>query len=122
MPFVVSSREMEEWEIFPGSKLRLVARGEKMTAVLSTWEPHSQSTLHSHPHEQVAFCLEGAMVFRIGDREFPVRKGDVVWIPSNTSHNQRNETEEPAVFAECFSPAREDLLRKKFDPHHSRKE
>ena len=122
MTFVTSSNEMEEWEIFPGSKIRLAARGEKMTAVLSAWEPRSQSTLHSHPHEQVAFCLEGSMIFSIGDREYPVKKGDVVWIPANIRHNQRNEAEETAVFAECFSPAREDLLGKKFAPGFSGKE
>lgn len=122
MPFVTSSGRMEEWEIFPGSKIRIAARGEKMTAVLSTWEAGSQSTLHSHPHEQVAFCLEGAMVFRIGEGEYLVKKGDVVLIPADTPHNQRNDAEETAVFAECFSPAREDLLRKKFAPRLSGKE
>jgi quercetin dioxygenase-like cupin family protein len=114
--FVVSPGEMEEWEIFPGSKVRLAARGEKMTAVLSKWEPGSQSTLHSHPNEQIAFCLEGAMIFKIGDREYTARKGDVVLIPAEIPHNQRNEGAEPALFAECFSPVREDLLRKDFAP------
>lgn len=113
---------MEEWEIFPGSKIRLAARGEKMTAVLSSWEPGSRSSPHAHPNEQVAFCLEGAMVFTIGDREYLVRKGDVVWIPADTPHNQRNDGAETAVFAEIFSPVREDLLRRTFEPCLSRKE
>jgi len=119
MPYVLHSWGESPWPIFEGATARLVANGEKMTALLTTWDPRSKSTPHTHPQEQIAFCLEGEMIFTIEGQDWLVQKGDVVRIPGHKVHHQRNEADRVAIFFECFSPIRPDLLRHRFEPERS---
>jgi quercetin dioxygenase-like cupin family protein len=115
MAFVINPDEVEGWALHEGIEGKVVANGENMTTLITTWAPKTPFDVHIHPHEQIGICLEGEAVFTIDGDDLVVKKGDVYHIPSNVPHAERNDTDEPAVFFECFSPVREDLLREKFE-------
>jgi quercetin dioxygenase-like cupin family protein len=115
MKFVVNPNEIEAWQIHEQVTAKVVIEGQKMTAFMSMWEPHSKFSAHSHPHEQIGICIQGEAIFTIDGKEYVVKKGDVYNIPSNVPHAERNEQDETAIFFECFAPVRDDLLRKKFE-------
>ncbi len=115
MEYVKNPELVEGWAIHDGVEGKVLAEGEKMTALLSTWQPKSTFAVHVHPHEQIGVCLNGEAVFTIDGKEYLVKKGDVYHIPSNVPHGERNDGDEPAVFMECFSPVREDLLEQRFE-------
>ncbi len=115
MTYVIDPDSIEGWNIHEGVTAKVVADGQKMTALMSIWEPGSDFAVHSHPHEQIGVCTQGEAVFTIDGREYVVKKGDVYHIPPNVPHAERNDGHEPAVFVECFAPVREDLLRKRFE-------
>ncbi len=112
---VVSQKEIEAWQIHEKVTAKVIAEGEKMTALMSIWEPHSAFSIHIHPHEQIGICIQGEAIFTIDGKEYEVKKGDVYTIPSNVPHAERNDGNETAIFFECFAPVRDDLLRKKFE-------
>ena len=46
---------------------------------------------HLHAfHSEHVIVLEGTGTMRLGDKTFPVKKGDVIFIPKNTAHSVKN--------------------------------
>ena len=64
--------------------------------------------LHSHPNEQVAYILEGALKFVIDGKEIIVRAGEVLCIPSGIPHEAF--ALEDTVDLDVFNPPRQDWL------------
>ena len=115
MAFVINPDEVEGWPLHEGIEGKVVVNGQNMTALMATWAPKTRFAVHIHPHEQIGTCLKGEAIFTIDGKDFVVKKGDIYHIPSNIPHAERNDGDEPAVFFECFSPVRDDLLRQRFD-------
>ncbi len=61
---------------------------------------------HSHPNEQLAYVLQGALKFTIAGREQVVRAGEVLCIPPNVPHQA--EALEDTIDLDVFVPARAD--------------
>ena len=66
---------------------------------------------HTHESEQVTYIIEGALRLWLGDneKEFTVRAGEVLTIPSNLPH--RAEALEDTLDVDVFSPPRQDWLQ-----------
>jgi quercetin dioxygenase-like cupin family protein len=65
---------------------------------------------HSHFHEQIAYILEGALLFTIDDREVTVSAGEVLCIPPNVPHEA--VALEDTVDLDIFNPPRQDWIDK----------
>jgi quercetin dioxygenase-like cupin family protein len=67
---------------------------------------------HSHPNEQIAYILEGALRFLLGDESNPqeaiVRAGDILVIPADLPHSA--EALEDTVDIDLFAPPRHDWI------------
>ena len=85
-----------------------------MTVLWNRWQPGASAPEHTHPHEQVAVVLEGALIFTVNGEECVVGTGEFIHIPSNTPHAERNEGQVPAVRTDFFSPVRSDLHERRF--------
>lgn len=116
MDIKVNPDTVPSWQIFDGVSARIVVNGQHMTALKSNWEPGTGSSPHRHHNEQIFYCLEGEMVFFVRGEEYRIKSGEILYIPPDTPHHQINKSDKTTVLFECFSPIREDLLNKKFDP------
>lgn len=66
---------------------------------------------HSHPHEQVGYMAEGEALIAIGNERTRLERGDIFLIPAGVPHTLQVLSRVARVI-ECFSPIREDFLRK----------
>ena len=64
--------------------------------------------MHSHENEQITYILEGALKFIIEGKEYVVRAGEVLVIPSNLPHSA--EALEDTVDLDIFCPPRADWI------------
>ncbi len=112
----VDTGKIAFWQAHPGSQLKVLGSGENMTMVYARIEAGSLIPEHKHPHEQMAYCLQGEAVFRISGKAFHIKKGYSFIIPSNAVHSGKIEGDQEYVSIEVFSPPRQDLLRGKFAP------
>ena len=64
--------------------------------------------LHSHENEQITYILQGALKFIIENKEYVVRAGEVLVIPSNTPHSA--EALEDTIDLDIFCPPRADWI------------
>lgn len=65
--------------------------------------PGGHSPYHKHPWEHEVFILEGSGVLVQGDEEFPLSKGDVLFIPPGEEHQLKNTSEKELEFI-CLIP------------------
>ncbi|MBO9361921.1 MAG: cupin domain-containing protein [Thermoflexus sp.] len=77
-------------------------------------EPGGHTPLQSHWFEQEDFILSGEGEVQIGDQTYPIRAGDVVFVPPYMTHQYRNTRQEPLRFlsgipAEWVRAARPDV-------------
>ena len=64
--------------------------------------------LHSHENEQITYILQGALKFVIESKEYVVRAGEVLVIPSNIPHSA--EALEDTIDLDIFCPPRADWI------------
>src|SRR4051794_39629350 len=62
--------------------------------------------IHTHPHEQVTYVMEGRFEFTVGDETTVLETGMAALIPSGAPHGGRTLT--ACRVLDTFAPARED--------------
>ena len=72
--------------------------------------PHTVTTPHEHPHEQMTIVEKGTAKFIVGNEEKIVSAGDVLHFPPNLWHGATMLDDE-VVLIDIFSPIREDFLK-----------
>ena len=74
------------------------------------FEAGAEGYEHSHPHEQMSYCLKGSLEFRIDGSKTTIRQGESIVIPSGARHGVT--ALEEAALLDTFTPLREDLIRR----------
>lgn len=93
----------------PELSARLVA-GDKLMAMFGRVEPNASLPLHSHPHEQITYVLEGEIHFQVGDKGYDLHPGEGLVIPGGVTHGGVRVSPEGCRFVEIFTPLREEYL------------
>jgi quercetin dioxygenase-like cupin family protein len=88
----------------------VLASGKSMTLYYSDYEVGMTYPEHSHPHEQVGYCVKGEGEMGIGKEVIKIKPGCGYHVPSNVVHYERNTGKEPLICVDIFCPVREDLL------------
>lgn len=63
---------------------------------------------HSHPNEQIAYVLEGALEFNLAGEIHTVRSGEVLVIPADVPHSAI--ALEDTIDLDIFAPPRQDWI------------
>lgn len=87
---------------------RVLAYGEALMCVENSFEKGSAAPLHSHPHVQTAYIVEGVFSFEVDGEAKIVRKGDSIFLKSNVPH--ACTCLETGVVLDIFTPMREDFV------------
>ncbi|MDQ6603855.1 MAG: cupin domain-containing protein [Chloroflexota bacterium] len=93
----------------PELKARLVA-GDRLLAMFGNAEPNASLPLHSHPHEQITYVLEGAIHFQVGDAGHDLVPGEGLVIPGGVTHGGIRVGPEGCRFVEIFTPLRDEYV------------
>jgi quercetin dioxygenase-like cupin family protein len=93
-------------EIFNGTVRGHYAHVERTTVGEVFLEPNTVVPIHSHPHEQVTYVIEGQFQFTVGDKTTVLEPGMAALIPGNTPHGGTTLTACRVI--DIFSPVRED--------------
>ena len=107
--------KLYRWDEMPPEQLspsltRQFVSGEQCMMARIVLKKGSIVPQHSHPNEQIAFILSGALRFTMGDGNVRVvRAGEVLVIPGNVLHAA--EALEDTVDFDLFAPPREDWIR-----------
>ncbi|HSK13871.1 MAG TPA: cupin domain-containing protein [Phnomibacter sp.] len=93
-------------EIAPGFFSKLIHTGNNTLNFLEV-KAGSQMALHSHPHEQSSFVLEGQFEMTVAGETKVLTDRDFVLIPGGVEHGGRAITD--CKLIDVFCPVREDF-------------
>ncbi len=91
-----------------GIDQKTLAYGDKSLMMEFRLQKGAKLPLHSHPHEQIGYLVQGHLRLTIGEDLCDVQPGDSWCIPGDTLHCA--ECLADAVAVEVFAPRREDYL------------
>jgi quercetin dioxygenase-like cupin family protein len=97
--------ELETREPMEGFKGRFV-HSDNVTVASWQIKEGSEAPKHSHPHEQIAFVVEGRFRLTVGDETRIIQPGITAVIPSNVIHSGIALTD--CSLVDVFHPVRED--------------
>jgi len=107
---VIHYPDVPEIELNPGSMSHIVSTDKVMLSFLQQ-EPNAYFPPHRHEAEQVMIVLDGAQDEIVEGKLYPLKKGDVIILPSNVEHGGYIP-EAGCVALDIFIPPRTDLLEK----------
>ncbi|MDF2659781.1 MAG: Cupin 2 conserved barrel domain protein [Paenibacillus sp.] len=100
-----------EWEpAEPGVKRKIFEPGQGLMMMEVHFEEGAEGYVHSHPHEQMSYCLKGTIEFTIDGQKTVIRAGDTIIIPGGAKHGVK--ALEPSALLDAFTPLRDDLLKR----------
>lgn len=91
-----------------GVTRRVLAYTDGLMCVENTFQKGAVGKLHSHPHTQITYVVEGVFSFTIDGETHIVRKGDTLLKTDGVVHGC--VCEEAGVLLDIFTPMREDFI------------
>lgn len=92
-----------------GVKRKILAYGDSLMQVEVHFEEGSVGKMHSHPHSQLTYVLEGEFEFTVGNEKKIVKKGDTLYKIPNIEHGC--VCLRKGILLDTFNPYREDFLK-----------
>ncbi len=86
----------------------VMARGGNLMMVEFSFSEGGTGALHSHPHEQLSYCLSGEFLYTLGEATERFVPGDSMFIPAGATHGVRCLS--AGSLLDVFSPQREDFI------------
>ena len=88
----------------PGKLYRLMVKSDKMEAIISEIDPHTESRWYKHDGEELHLVLQGEMEYTVGEKSYKLSEGDVLWHKSTLKHRARNMESEKVIYITVGSP------------------
>ena len=88
----------------PGKLYRLMVKSDKMEAIISEIDPHTESQWYKHDGEELHLVLQGEMEYTVGEKSYKLSEGDVLWHKSTLKHRARNMESEKVIYITVGSP------------------
>lgn len=99
------------WEAAePGVKRKIFPPGNSVMMMEVHFEEGAEGYEHSHPHEQLTYCLRGKFEFTIDGKKHIVGPGETIFIPGGAKHGAK--ALEAGAIIDTFTPLRDDLLKR----------
>jgi quercetin dioxygenase-like cupin family protein len=93
-----------------GVTRKLLSYGGNVMMAEISFEKDAVGSIHTHPHEQITYVLQGSFEFNVDGKIQKVGKGDSIYIPSNAVQGVKS-LEENSMLVDIFTPMREDFLK-----------
>ena len=106
---IVRNESREPEQAGPGVARKVLARGGELMMVEVAFEKGAVGPVHTHPHEQASYVLQGAFELEMGGVKETVRAGDSFYVLSDAPHGV--VALEPSVILDVFTPQRRDFLK-----------
>lgn len=87
---------------------RILAYNDELMCVENTFAKGAVGKLHSHPHTQITYVVEGVFSFTIDGETHTVRKGDTLLKTDGVEHGC--VCLEAGILLDIFTPMRKDFV------------
>ncbi|MBQ7387211.1 MAG: cupin domain-containing protein [Clostridia bacterium] len=106
---IVFGKDVALTELGGGVSRRILAQDADMMAVEVHFEKGAVGAVHTHPHVQISYVLEGKFEFELDGVKTIIGKGDTYYTHPNAPHGV--VCLEAGTLLDVFTPRREDFLK-----------
>ena len=92
-----------------GVSRKVLAYDENLMSVEVSFEKGAVGAMHTHPHTQISYVLEGSFEATIGDETKIISKGDTYITPPDAPHGV--VCLEAGALLDIFTPMRKDFVK-----------
>lgn len=119
MMIIMSQIESGNWNDVPWRTIRrgitqatFGMEADRVTCTIGRIENHAELRPHSHPHEQLAICLEGKCDYYVDGVPHKLTAGGWVLVPPNVEHYASvYESDVPCLQMDIFAPSRPEYVQ-----------
>lgn len=105
----VKNSDKEYKNLGGGVRRKVLAYSNNIMNVELLFEAGAKGDMHSHPHEQIGYIIEGTLIFHEeGCPDVTLSTGDTYIVAPNVSHGIDCVTE--VKLLDIFTPMREDFI------------
>lgn len=104
------NEDMELEDLGAGVSRKIIAYNENIMAVEVYFEEGAIGAMHSHPHEQITYIIEGEFEFTINGKKTILRPGDSAYKEPDVEHGAI--CLKKGKLLDIFTPSRKDFLEK----------
>jgi quercetin dioxygenase-like cupin family protein len=100
----------------PGERYRLdiltkEQNAKALAGLLSVIPPGGEVAYHYHERrESLIILVSGEMIETVEGKEFPVKPGDVIFIPAGEKHKSENRSKQDVYYLEFYTPLEKDVV------------
>ena len=106
---IVFNKDVTKTELGGGVSRKILAQDAEMMAVEVHFDKGAVGAVHTHPHVQISYVLEGKFEFELDGKKTIIGKGDSYYTHPNVPHGV--VCLEAGVLLDVFTPRREDFLK-----------
>jgi len=88
----------------PGKLYRLMVKSDKMEAIVSEIDPHTESKWFRHGGEELHLVLQGEMEYTVGEKSYKLSEGDILWHRSTLKHRAKNNSSKKIMYITIGTP------------------
>lgn len=105
----IKNGDKEYQDLGGGVKRKVLAYSKNIMNVELWFEPGAKGEMHSHPHEQIGYVIQGSLVFHEeGKEDVTLQEGDSYIVAPNIAHGIDCLTK--VKLLDIFTPMREDFV------------
>ena len=105
---ILKHESAEAAHIAPGVERRILALGGRLMAVEFRFKKGAVGEVHTHPHEQIGYIVEGSFEVETDGNKAIAEAGDSYYAAPDVPHGV--VALEDGVIFDVFTPQREDFL------------
>lgn len=105
---IIKNEEVKLITVGEGVERKILATGGSMMTVEVRFKKGAIGVVHTHPHEQVSYVLEGSFEFDLEGKKHIIKAGDTYYVKPDQAHGVL--ALEDSVILDIFTPQREDFL------------
>lgn len=102
-------KDIEGEDLGKGISRKILAYNQNLMTVEVSFEEGAIGEMHSHPHEQITYVLEGEFEFDIDGKKSTVKAGDTLYKQSNIEHGA--VCLKKGRLLDIFTPHRADFVK-----------
>jgi quercetin dioxygenase-like cupin family protein len=106
---IVYQQDRDLEQVAPGVSRKILASEGSLMSVEVRFQRGGIGTVHTHPHEQVSYVIQGSFEFELDGQKNVIKAGDSYYIKPGAAHGV--VALEDSVILDIFTPQREDFLK-----------
>lgn len=105
----VINKDIEYKDLGAGLRRKVLAYSENIMNVELLFEAGAKGDMHSHPHEQIGYIIDGTLIFHEeGKDDVTLHTGDTYYVAPDVMHGIDCVTD--VKLLDIFTPMRKDFV------------